>query len=70
VEYKKLKKMNTINKPLQETYYILTEGGNYKGHGSIGTKQVLDTIWDITEYTDRDQWLVDMYNDYGIEVEY
>lgn len=60
--------MNTINKPEVETYYILTEGVDYKGHGSIQPEQVLDTIWTITEYTDRGLWLVDLYNNYSVEV--
>jgi len=60
--------MNTINKPGVETYYILIKDGEYKGHGSIQPEQVLSTMLEIIEYTDKDEWLVVLYDDYGIEV--
>lgn len=44
--------MNSINKPKVETYYILTDvNGELMSYGSISPDQVLDTIWDITEFS-------------------
>ena len=59
----------SISNPSEFTYWIATEGGEFKLTGGVSPSQVCDLNYtDVEEYRDREEWVAALES-YGVDTD-